>query len=68
MIMPNAKQKPGVIMAMEEAPEASEMPEENPGYDVAAQELMAAIDAKDVAGVKEALKSFMSMCMDESAE
>jgi hypothetical protein len=38
------------------------------GHDAAISEFMDAVHRKDHAGVKSALKSYVSMCIDESSE
>lgn len=53
----------GIVAALDMAPEMAEL--EQDGADIAAQEVMAALESKDPAALKEALKSFVSMCMDE---
>tara|TARA_B100000029_G_scaffold437923_1_gene453419 strand:+ start:706 stop:954 length:249 start_codon:yes stop_codon:yes gene_type:complete len=35
------------------------------GYDSAVEEMFSAFDSKDVSGFKEALKSFIELCVDE---
>lgn len=53
-----ALEKPGKDYADDKADDA----EASGGLDAAAQEIMDAIQAGDVAGLSEALKSFMEMC------
>lgn len=68
MMMSDKGKQAGMIVASmrpNEADDSSEMPEGD-HYDMAAQEVIDALDAKDPAALKEALKSFVSMCMDES--
>ena len=48
--------------------EMTEKPEMDQGLLSAAEELLSAIEAKDVHGIAEALKSFTSMADDDSSE
>ena len=38
------------------------------GYDSAVEEMFSALDSKDVSGFKEALKSFIELCVDDDSE
>lgn len=67
MMAPDKKKDQASMIIASMRPEAempmdSEMPED--GQDVAAQELMSAIESKDPMALKEAMKSFVQMCMD----
>lgn len=75
MIMAKSKKDGGSIAAildkMPPAPvEAEDIAPEMSGEDVAADEIIAAVEAKDSAALKEALKSFIDMCAqnDDSYE
>lgn len=68
MIMSGGKKKEAsMIVASMKPPMADSVaPEmEQDAKDMAAEEIMAAIDARDSGALKEAMKSFVSMCMDE---
>lgn len=71
MMMAGNKKKPvTLIMDMmgksEKAPaqDGAELDSE-PGLDAAAEEMLAAIEAKDPAALKAAVRSMVQMCMDE---
>jgi len=69
--MADNKKKAAMIIASLGPSPAVPMPEheaEQDGHDVAAQEIMDAIHAKDVSALKEALKSFVEMCESEEQE
>lgn len=71
-MMMSKKNKASMIIASlpKKAMEVSmpEMEMEVDPQEVAAEELMSAITAKDPKALKEALKSFMSLCEDEDEE
>ena len=54
----------GVIIEVEK----KEMPSEDLGLQAAAEEIMSAIESKDVESLKSAMKSFHEMCMMDSEE
>jgi hypothetical protein len=49
---------------IQESPQ--EESDEQSGMDAAAEEVLAAVEARDPQSLKEALKSMIQMCMDES--
>lgn len=68
MIMSDNKKKASMIVASMGGPLQEDSQDESKasdGHDAAASEIMDAISSKDPAALKEALKSFVSMCMDE---
>jgi hypothetical protein len=72
MIMAKPKTDRGSIAAIldkmpSSASEAEDVAPEMDGESVAAEEIMAAIEAKDPAAMKEALKSFIDMCMQDDS-
>ena len=51
-----------------EGPVKGDVNQEIDEQTVAAEEMMAAIERKDLQGLKEAMKSFVQMCMSEDYE
>lgn len=60
-LSPDMKKIQGHAEASEEVVDDSSM-----GLDAAVDELMSAIESKNKSGIKEALKSFITLCADES--
>lgn len=64
-----AEQKKGLAALILEKPKESEDEAEKvDSKDVAIDELFEALDAKDKAGVKSALSSFVSMCQNKNED
>lgn len=47
------------------SPEGAEL-DQSAGQDSAAEEILAAVEAKDASALKEAIRSMVQMCMDEA--
>ena len=62
-----AKMKPGKSEEMESAPEneMGDQMDNSMALESAAEEVMSAIESKNVPGLVEAMKSLIEMCMDE---
>lgn len=72
MFMDNKKKAAGLIIAsmdgsMKKAAknEMGDLIDASAGHQAAAEEILAAIESKDAKSLMSALKSFISMCMDE---
>jgi hypothetical protein len=72
MFMDNKKKAAGLIIAsmdgsMKKAPknEMGDMVDASAGHQAAAEEIIAAVESKDAKALMSAMKSFVSMCMDE---
>ena len=69
------KQATMIIASMSKKPkpesepsEASEMESEVSGLEMAAEDVMAALEKKDAQALMHAMKAFHGMCMDEESE
>jgi DNA-binding GntR family transcriptional regulator len=72
MFMDDKKKAAGLIIAsidgsMKKAAknEMGDMVDTSAGHQAAAEEILAAVESKDAAALMSAMKSFVSMCMDE---
>lgn len=72
MFMDDKKKQAGLIIAsmdgaMKKAPknEMGDMVDASAGHEAAAQEIISAVESKDARALMAAMKSFVSMCMDE---
>lgn len=77
MMMSDNKKKASTLILKKLSDGAEEMSEApmqdgaevdaSAGYDSAAEEMLAAIESKDPAALKEAIRSMVQMCMDEDS-
>lgn len=66
MLMKDDKKRTATMIVSAPETEQPEMESDDMAHEVAAEEIMAAIEQKDTKALAEALKSFHEMCMNES--